>query len=373
MRKWIAVGILGLVIGCARVGAQQKPPSLEAHELYFSAITSDVKDEETSALASYLNTAGVAGSEHKAAVQALLKFRHRYDALIDAYNHSPSTLAGNNNDTALFLAQRDMLVQNTIELLQASLSKESFHPEKMIPNYIAPAKTDATMHRHGTRFLPTQNGMSPHYSTSRSSSVSVDANGNETYYETVVVSGYTTCSYCPFIHQGHAGNTLNGGGIVYGPQVSPPSYISVTNQQSFFEPSTCFNAIFPESCNTTWEEEGQVHCSGTGNNIYNWSNPFEWFQFTMHPAIVFSKVNSGGPGQGWYHVSEWCQPQYVPPDLTMVLINQTQNFTPTFFETAGMVVNSTLTSGVWLSTPGLSQGLTGGWDLQYCTHTTPPY
>lgn len=374
--KWLAVAVLL----CWASVARGQQPNLEAHRLYFVAVTSWIdKDANTAAKAirSYLNTAGVAEPEHGAAFKALAKFKNRYEALIDAYNHSPSTIAGNSDDQAAFLAMLDMVTQDTIELLRASLSEDSFnHLTERVRldglNIHSAGAGLTSEHRHGTKFLPAQNGMTPHYSASRSGSVSWDANGNATVYETPVVSGYTSCSYCPYNHYGFVENTLNGGAPVQGPNVSAPSYISVSNGQQAQFLSGCFSAIFPEECNMTFDEEAKVHCNGINGYIYNWSNPFSDFHFKLEAAVTFSQV-TGWPSPNVATLQDWCQLAYEPPDYNPnILLNAQAG--ATYVLGGAVLLNSTWNSGFWLVvSPGIATSLTGTYTRKYCTHNIPPY
>jgi hypothetical protein len=370
MRKWIVV-LTMLVIGLPTYAQQLNN---KAAKLYFVAVSDWLQDEK--AIHSFLRTAEVADAEHTGAIQALVKFKARYAALMEAYNNSPSTIGGTNADTELFLAQEAMLVQNTIELLQASISEKSF---MKLSNHITEeslnireTKVDPVAeHRHGTRFLPVQaGGMTPHYSSYRTSSISgPDSNGGYTYYETAVVNGYTTCSYCPYTHQGNVTNTLGGGGTVYGPRVSPPSQISVSNGRQTYISASCFDVNPIVQCDESWSEQENILCSGTGN-IYGSGS----IQFEMEPAITFSIVNVPGPPK--YYISDWCMPQYAPPDYDP---SYTYSDTPgyTYFWGAALCTSSNLWHGRWLCSAivgaALAYGVTGSWDFQYCTHNTPPY
>jgi hypothetical protein len=88
-------------------------------------------------------------------------------------------------------------------------------------------------------------------------------------YATMVVDGTTTgCSLPPYCinvnHQGKVYLTLAGtGGWVYGSQVSPPSYLSVSNAQSLaYTPGSDYTEV----------TEADVYCSGLGHNIFSYLN-----------------------------------------------------------------------------------------------------
>lgn len=373
MKNWIVVAALFVAVPAWG----QTPPSLEAHRLYFVAVSSWIdKDPDTAAKAirSYLNTASVAESEHAAAFKVLAKFKNNYAAYTKAYNETPATRAGTNEDTDSFVSIRDAITREAIEELRFSLSAENFaHLTEQVRrdslNIRNVGMEPVAKHRHGTKLVPVLGNMNGHYSASRSSSAWTDANGKYYYYETPVVDGYTSCSSpCSSVtHQGVVINTLGGGQPVYGPHVTPTSNISVSNQQMFTFGPNCFDPNDPTfPCySTNFNEESSIQCSVFGT-FFGWGS----FQFVLEAAVTFSQVVSTTNGAAF--LRDWCLPQYEPPDYNPGVLLNAQPGATYVLGGAGCI-NSTWNSGFWLCTPGIATSMTGTYTRKYCTHNHPPY
>ena len=211
-------------------------------------------------------------------------------------------------------------------------------------------------------------GMTPVYDNYINFSIdsSQTINGPHTIYSTAVVEGYTTVNgYCASLHHGTVYNNIDSDQNPFqtGPNVTPPTYISVSNSDSATgSPGQVFNNVYSVV----------ITCSTAGAFFYNWN-----VTFAAEIAVTTAQVVGGGPG-AWQlgpFPNYWCNlvpPQYLPPD-----------FQPFVYAGRETTVNYTLGDAVCISSNALSHGwhcspgpaivIVGQIEKQFCTANTPAY
>lgn len=278
MKKAVFLILLGLAMG-PKVKAQTS----EDYFQWFNAIGGNA--------APHLQFAGVKESELQAASVILVKFKAEEFGLEASYNNLPSTVAGNSTGADEFLSRQAALVERTLGKLLTVLSSDSLtRVQKHIQQEaLRNQKINAKMSAHRSQSLVNivyhphlhagMNFYNVHYNfyTTYSLTPTGDGSGNANLVIISQITGYTSCpSGCPGpIHQARVVDTL--GPDVHGPQLSPVSYMNVSNDQAQFEsfaaPTT------PVSVGVG----GEVDCTQVGDIA-----PFgvTYTDFSIEPAIL---------------------------------------------------------------------------------------
>lgn len=132
-------------------------------------------------------------------------------------------------------------------------------------------------------------------------------------YATAVVDGSATCNNthiqslnCSAIyHQGKVYLTIgNTGGWVYGGQVNPNSYISVTNSQTLTDPAV--------GTDYTLNADGEVFCSGVAGLVFLEGFLPINFRLAYTKSVVTSEIENPS-GNATCYTSSWCTPTTTPP------------------------------------------------------------
>jgi hypothetical protein len=297
-------------------------PDKTAYRLYFVSVAESKHSDF------YFQTLGLTPKEVLSASNALTSFKTQYDALVAEYNDTESTKSGNNAGTAAFIAKRDALVDSTraafakvlsssrMTALDSHVQSEKRHmqyardPLLSFSGVKKPRLVPAAFH---PRPQEPPCVMKPYYDNYVNFSIdsAQPVIGPHTIYSTAVVEGYAQVSgFCLSLHHGAVWSNMNNDSnpFQFGLNVTPPSYISVSNSDSAV-------GVPGQVINVTGDV--QIICSTVGT-FYN----VDWF---LDAEVAYTRSLNTGVTRGTttcpsgdqctiWTTFPYCTPSTTPPD-----------------------------------------------------------